>query len=81
MVSSTTAIAIRNAAETAIGSHVVRTIDTPEYADENARNFKNNLIAATQNVPTTLAGGEHGHTYLLESQEDHHTRTGTDKDY
>ena len=81
MVSSTTAIAICNAAETAIGSHVVRTIDTLEYTKSTARNLKNDLIAAAQNVPTTLAGGDNGHTYLLESQEDHHARTGANKDY
>ena len=81
MVSSTTAIGIRNAAETAIASHIVRAIDTPEYASANARNLKNDLIAAVRNVPATLAGGDNGHTYLLESQEDHHALTGTNKDY
>ena len=81
MVASTTAIAVRNAAKTAIASRTVRAIQTPEYADEDARNLKNDLIATARDVPTTLAGGEHGHTYLLESQEEHHMRTGTDKDY
>lgn len=81
MVSSTTAIGIRDAAEAAITSHVVRAIDTPEYTDSTAQNLKNDLIAAVRNVPTTLAGGDNGHTYLLESQEDHHARTRTNKDY
>ena len=81
MVSSTTAIAIRNSAKTAIASRTVRAIQTPDYADEDARNLKNDLIATARDVPTTLAGGEHGHTYLLESQEEHHIRTVTDKDY
>ena len=81
MVSSTTAIAIRNSAKTAIASRTVRAIQTPEYADEDARNFKNDLIAMARDVPTTLAGGEQGHTFLLESQDDHHIRTGTNVNY
>ena len=81
MVSSTTTIAIRNAAKTAITSRTVRSIQKPEYTDEEARNFKNDLIAAARDVPTTLAGGEQGHTYLLETQEEHHERTGTNDNY
>ena len=81
MVSSTTAIAIRNSAKTAIASRTVRAIQTPEYADEDARNFKNDLIAMARDVPTTLAGGEQGHTFLLESQDKHHICTGTNVNY
>ena len=81
MVSSTTVIGIRNAAKTAITSRTVRSIQKPEYTDEEARNFKNDLIAAARDVPTTLAGGEQGHTYLLETQEEHHERTGTNDNY
>ena len=81
MVSTTTTIAVRNAAKTAITSRTVRAIQTTEYTDEDARNLKNDLIAAARDVPTTLAGGDQGHTYLLESQEEHHVRTGTDVDY
>ena len=81
MVSSTTSIGIRNAAKTAIKSHVIRPIETPEYTDKSTRNFKNNLIAAARYIPTMLTGGDNGHIYLLESQEEYHARTGTKKDY
>ena len=81
MVTSATAIRIRNTAETAIKSHVIRPIEELEFTNESARNFKNSLIAAARYVPTMIAGGNNGHTYLLESQEEHHTRTNTNKDY
>ena len=80
-MSSATAIATRSAAENAIANSVVRTITGTAYTDEEAREFKNSLIAAARDVPTRLGGGAHGHTFLLETQAEHHRRTGTETDY
>ena len=81
MSSTATAIAIRKAAETAVTNYVVRSIASTEYTDEEARNFRNDILQALLDVPSNVGGGEHGHTYLVESQEQHHKRTGTTTDY
>ena len=80
-MSSATAITTRNAAENAITNRVVRAITSTAYTDEEAREFKNSLIAAARDVPTRLGGGAHGHTFLLETQAEHHRRTRTATDY
>ena len=75
-MSSATNIATRRAAEESILSGVVVPIASVEYTAVNFRDFYRSMINVARPVPTDIAGGGHGHIYLLEDHANYTTRTG-----
>ena len=70
-------IATQNAAKHTILEADIQDITDVEYSGEDARKWKQYIAAATKNVPSKTGGpaGAHGHTYLIETNVQFHTRS------
>ena len=75
-MSTATAIATRLAAEKAATSATVAAIQGTNYNEDHFRAIRRAVINSARNIPSTIGGGAHGHTFLLESNAEHRTRTG-----
>jgi hypothetical protein len=78
MAAAISAATTRNIAYQAVKSQQVRRIERADYTTEELAIFEKDILAASLVVPTTLGGGEHGHSWLLYDADDYKLYSGKD---
>ena len=78
MAAAISAATTRNIAYQAVKSQQVRRIERADYTTEELVIFEKNILAASLVVPTTLGGGDHGHSWLLYDADDYKSYSSKD---
>ena len=78
MAAAISVATIRNTAYNVIKTQEVRRLVNGDFSMEDFTRFEKDLLRASQAVPSTLGGGQHGHTWLVKNEADYKSLTGDD---